>query len=177
MEIASIWSTHCSIQFKATDNLEDAQIRVAFQAPSSFSYIGTDALGVPRNEPTLNFGWLSDRLPEKDYVQVVLHEFGHVLGLIHEHQSPAIRMNWNKPLVYWHFWEHHNWTQADVDKNIFQEYEISTTNYTEIDKESIMGYWIPPQFTFDGVIFPQNYVLSTMDKHHIGTHYPQLLHS
>jgi hypothetical protein len=103
LEYAFIWSKHCSIKFLATQRIEEAKIRVAFQAPSSWSYIGTDALGVPINEPTINFGWLDDHLPEKDYRQVVLHEFGHVLGLIHEHQSPVTIMNWDKPYVYWYF--------------------------------------------------------------------------
>lgn len=177
LDYASIWSEHCSITFQATDKIEDAKIRVAFQAPSSWSFIGTDALGVPRNEPTINFGWLDDKLPEKDYKQVVLHEFGHVLGLIHEHQSPVTKINWNKPYVYWYFWQHHNWTKSDVDRNIFQEFERTTTQYSALDKESIMGYYIPPEFTIDGQDFPQNYVLSSMDEQFIGQLYPKLLHS
>jgi len=177
LEIASIWSKHCSIKFKLTTKIEDAKIRVAFQAPSSWSYIGTDALGVPRNEPTINFGWLDDSLPEKDYKQVVLHEFGHALGLIHEHQSPAVKMKWNYTLVYWYFGEHHKWTRADVDRNLFQEFEKTSTQHSTLDKLSIMGYAIPPQFTTDGQEFPLNYDLSEMDKKYIGKLYPQILHS
>jgi len=177
LEYASIWSNHCSIKFQATNKIEEAKIRVAFQAPSSWSYVGTDALGVPRNESTINFGWLDDTLPEKDYKQVVLHEFGHVLGLIHEHQSPVIKIDWNKPFVYCYFLQHHNWTKSDVDRNLFQEFEQTTTQYSALDKASIMGYYIPPQFTIDGQEFPQNYILSLMDEQYVGQLYPQLLHS
>lgn len=177
LEYASIWSKHCSIKFEPTTKIEEAKIRVAFQAPSSWSYIGTDALGVPRNEPTINFGWLEDKLPEKDYKQVVLHEFGHALGLIHEHQSPAVKVNWNKTFVYWYFWEHNKWTKADVDRNLFQEFETTSTQHSSLDKLSIMGYYIPPQFTNDGQEFPINYDLSDMDKQYIGKLYPQILHS
>lgn len=177
LEYASIWSKYCSIKFLATTKIEEAKIRVAFQAPSSWSYIGTDALGVPRNEPTINFGWLDDHLPEQDYKQVVLHEFGHVLGLIHEHQSPVTKMNWDKPYVYWYFWENHKWTKADVDRNLFQEFEKTTTQYSSLDKASIMGYYIPPLFTTDRQEFPQNYILSAMDEHYIGQIYPKILHS
>jgi serralysin len=174
---ASIWSEHCSIRFEATKNIEEAKIRVAFQAPSSWSYIGTDALGVPLNKPTINFGWLDESLPERDYKQVVLHEFGHALGLIHEHQSPAIKVNWDKPYVYWYFWEFHKWTRADVDRNVFQEFEKTTTQHSELDKASIMGYYVPPQFTTDRQEFPQNYDLSEVDKRYIGEIYSQILHS
>ena len=177
IEYASIWSEHCSIKFEPTTDFSEAKIRVAFQAPSSQSYIGTDALGVPRNEPTINFGWLDGHLPEKDYKQVVLHEFGHALGLIHEHQSPAVKVNWNKSFVYWYFWQHHNWTKAEVNRNLFQEFEKSTTQDSKIDKKSIMGYYVPPQFTLDGQEFPQNYDLSDIDKEYIGKLYPRLIHS
>jgi hypothetical protein len=29
----------------------------------------------------------------------VIHEFGHALGLIHEHQNPSGGIQWNKPVV------------------------------------------------------------------------------
>ena len=175
LEYASIWSQHCGITFQATDKVEDAKLRVAFQAPSSWSYIGTDALGVPRNEATINFGWLDDSLPEMDYKQVVLHEFGHALGLIHEHQSPTANVQWNKPYVYWYFWQHHGWAKADVDRNLFQEFEKTTIRASSLDKESIMGYYIPPIFTLNQQEFPQNYILSKMDESYIGKLYPKLL--
>lgn len=177
LEYASIWSEHCSIKFQATAKVEEAKIRVAFQAPSNWSYIGTDALGVPRKEPTINLGSLDDKLPEKDCKQIVLHEFGHALGLIHEHQSPAVKINWNKTFVYWYFWEHHKWTKADVDRNLFQGFEKTSTQYSELDKLSIMGYYIPPQFTNDRQEFPLNFELSDMDKQYIGQLYPQILNS
>jgi hypothetical protein len=175
MVYASIWSQHCGIKFSVTDKIEDAKLRVAFQAPSSWSYIGTDALGVPRNEPTINFGWLEDSLPEKDYKQVVLHEFGHALGLIHEHQSPTAIIQWNKPYVYWYFWQHHGWTRADVDRNLFQEFEKTSIRASALDKDSIMAYHIPTQFTFNNQVFQQSYVLSKMDEEYIGKLYPKLL--
>ena len=42
----------------------------------------------------MSFGWLSQDLPEDQFRAVVLHEFGHALGLIHEH--PA---RWNRPAL------------------------------------------------------------------------------
>ena len=46
----------------------------------SWSYIGADAATIPKESFTMNLGFV-DR-------STVLHEFGHSLGLIHEHQSP-----------------------------------------------------------------------------------------
>ncbi|WP_437321271.1 matrixin family metalloprotease [Sorangium sp. So ce385] len=36
----------------------------------------------------MNFGWLTLESTQADVESVVLHEFGHALGLIHEHQHP-----------------------------------------------------------------------------------------
>ncbi|MRX38397.1 hypothetical protein GJU43_03860 [Flavobacterium sp. LC2016-23] len=177
LQYASIWSEHCSIKFERTDNRDEAQIRVGYDATGSWSYIGTDALGVDKHKATINFGWLSDSLPEPEYKQVVLHEFGHALGLIHEHQSPDIKMDWDKNVVYNYYAFTHGWSKADVDKNVFQEYDKTTIRYSEVDRDSIMGYYLPPEFTKNKQSFPFNYDLSATDKKYIGELYPELLHS
>lgn len=174
---ASIWSNYCSIRFEETSDIGAAKIRVGFTPPGSWAYIGLDALSVPAGEPTVNFGWLTDTMPEREFKQVVLHEFGHVLGLIHEHQSPAIKVDWNKMYVYNFFRFNYGWSKDMVDANILQEFEKTSTQYSTLDKSSIMGYAIPPEFTNDRQTFPQNYELSDMDKQYIGTLYPRLLHS
>ena len=58
----------------------------------SWSYLGTDATRVPKESFTMNLGFV-DR-------PTVLHEFGHSLGLIHEHQSPFPGgFKWNRENV------------------------------------------------------------------------------
>lgn len=55
-------------------------IRVSFdESDGAWSYIGIDNKSIPQNDATLNLGWL-----DKD---VVWHEFGHAIGLLHEHQK------------------------------------------------------------------------------------------
>jgi len=44
--------------------------------------------------PTMNFGWLNEDSDEDEYSRVVLHEFGHSLSCIHEHQHPANGIPW-----------------------------------------------------------------------------------
>lgn len=177
LEYASIWSNYCSIKFEETPHLSEATIRVGLEPPGSWSYLGTDALQAPKSKPTVNFGWLTSSLSDRDFKQVVLHEFGHVLGLIHEHQSPAIKINWNKPFVYNYFWLNYRWPPEQVDRNIFEEYAKTSTNHSSVDRSSIMAYYIPPEFTTDGQSFPQNFELSTMDKQYIGKLYPKILQS
>ena len=37
----------------------------------------------------MNYGWLEPDTSTREYQRVVRHEFGHALGMIHEHQNPA----------------------------------------------------------------------------------------
>lgn len=48
----------------------------------------------------MNYGWLYPDTPDQEYSRVVLHEFGHALGAIHEHQHPEAAIPWDKPKVY-----------------------------------------------------------------------------
>lgn len=171
LSYAQEWSNYCSITFLETKDIKRAHLRVGFFNDGSWSFIGTDARGVSKSEPTINFGWLNTSLPDRDFKQVVLHEFGHALGLIHEHQSPAATVKWNKPYVYNYCYTVYRWTKQDVDVNIINTYETSSTQYSALDTLSIMGYSIPPGFTLDGQVFPLNYDLSAMDKLYIGTIY------
>lgn len=169
--IASEWSNYCNIGFETVSGPDSADIRVSFNENGSWSYIGTDALGVAIDKATVNFGWLKSDLPEVDYRQVVLHEFGHVLGMIHEHQSPAVVIDWNEDRVYWYFWNNFGWSKEKTYHNIMFEFEKTQIRHSALDKDSIMGYWIPPEFTNNGISFPKNYELSDMDKSFIGTIY------
>jgi len=172
LKIASEWSEHANIIFEKTDKIDEAQIRVSFDEPGSWSYIGTDALGVPIGLPTVNFGWLNNKTSEDEFRRVVLHEFGHILGLVHEHQSPSIKINWNKSYVYWYCKNYYNWDRMQTDINIINEYESTNTKFTTVDIESIMAYNIPPQFVIGVGSFPMNYNLSDQDKNFISQIYP-----
>ena len=47
----------------------------------------------------MNFGWLTLNTDEREFRRAVLHEFGHVLGLVHEYQNPNADIPWNKAAV------------------------------------------------------------------------------
>src|SRR5690242_7229133 len=90
MEAARDWigSDAARLSFEVRDSPAAGQIRITFRYEGSWSMIGTTALNRPRDQPTMNFGWLETTTPEIELREVVLHEFGHALGLIHEHQLP-----------------------------------------------------------------------------------------
>jgi hypothetical protein len=167
------WMQFADIKLKFVKG-KKADIRISFVAdPGSWSTIGTDANTVPANEPTMNFGWLQADTDDAEYERVVVHEFGHALGCIHEHQSPAGGINWNKPVVYKYYQgPPNNWTKAEVDSNLFAKYAKNITQFTALDPQSIMMYPIPAAFTTDGFSVGLNKTLSTTDKSFIKQEYP-----
>lgn len=149
-------------------------VRVWFGTGGSSAYIGSEARAIPPDQPTVFFGWVNEQTPEAAIRQVVLHEFGHVLGLVHEHQSPAARIPWNRDRVYEYYrlTQTPPWTRADVDRNIFALYDAATTNYSAYDPKSIMHYAIPASLTTDGSSTPWNWTLSATDEEYIKKFYP-----
>lgn len=167
------WCKYANITFDF-GNDPDAEIRISFRDPGSWSTIGTDALNAPDGQATMNYGWLTTDSSDDEYSRVVIHEFGHALGFIHEHQNPAGGIHWNKPAVYRYFeGPPNNWSPAQVDHNLFETYDKEQTQYTDVDPRSIMMYPIPAGFTTDGFHVEWNRVLSDTDKSFVAEMYPK----
>jgi hypothetical protein len=169
---ARLWSDTANIGFEFGDELE-AEIRISFQNQGSWSYIGTDALVIPANQPTMNFGWLNRATDNEEYARVVTHEFGHALGCIHEHQNPAADIPWNREVVYRYYQGPPNfWNREQVDLNLFTRYAADITQFSEFDPASIMLYPIPNEFTVGDFEVGWNSTLSPTDLTYISTLYP-----
>ena len=174
--VAQQWMKHANVTFVfGTD--PDAEIRISFKQRGYWSAIGTDALVeqyFPKNQPTMNFQNFSLATPDAEYQRVVLHEFGHALGCIHEHQNPANGIKWNKEQVYRDLsGPPNNWDRATIDHNMFAKYAKDSTNFTAFDPKSIMLYAFPKTWTLDGMTFPSNRALSATDQSYITLQYPK----
>ena len=171
--VANEWTQYANLTFDFGNHAE-SDLRITLSQPGSWSYIGTDAKLIAQNQATMNFGWLKPDSPQETYSQVVLHEFGHAIGCIHEHSTPDAGIQWNTQAVYdYYMGPPNNWTKDYVDLNVFQVYERGTTKHTQFDPESIMVYPIPKQFTRNGYEVAWRSQLSAMDKQFIGQMYPR----
>jgi hypothetical protein len=174
-EKAHMWEQYANVRITFGDE-PDSQIRISFTMDGSWSAVGTDCLNTsffdPR-EPTMNYGWLEDDTEDEEYERVVVHEFGHALGYIHEHQSPAATaLRWNVDEVYRVFSGSPNfWSREEIDHNILQRYSETVTNHTAFDRDSIMLYAFPASLFLDGTGTPNNTQLSDLDKSFIAQVY------
>ena len=166
------WSQFANIHFQFVNDPK-AEIRVSFdKRTGSWSYVGVDCL-LPwlRGKPTLNLGWLKPNTAQTEYNRVVLHEFGHALGLIHEHLSPAATIPWDEAKVISYYKRTQGWTEAYVRSNLLNKTPVD--KFTRFDPQSIMLYAIDKSLTKDGSSTGWNTSLSELDKSFIAECYPK----
>lgn len=166
-QFATEWTQYANLRFDFS-NAANAQVRIAFNDDGAWSYIGTDALTIAPNQPTMNFGWLDQG--------VILHEFGHMLGMIHEHQNPRENpIVWNKPVVNGALSGPPNfWNQATIDHNMYAKYDVNQINGSGLDPQSVMLYSFPATWTLNGFHTTPNESLSPLDKEFARRVYPGL---
>ena len=168
------WMKFANIKFNFASTKAAAHVRISFVADNgSWSYIGTDNLGIAKSKPTMNFGWLRDDTDDTEYERVVVHEFGHALGAIHEHQNPEGGIQWNLPAVYAYFAGPPNfWSKEDTDINVVSKYSVDQLNATKFDPDSIMLYQFDGALIKGGKATKFNTRMSTGDKRFIKKQYP-----
>ncbi len=169
-EYAEEWLkvSDATLKFNFDQPKSRAQIRVLFRSRGHSSALGTDCLHTPKSRPTMQFGWDPATYSHKAEVKrVILHEVGHALGFIHEHQRPDTRkeVKFDVHKLNQFFGKSPNyWSPATVKAQILDQYDIPlSTNATEFDRKSIMAYFIPPEATKDGKGIPPNKELSKND--------------
>ncbi|TDL99977.1 MAG: hypothetical protein C4K58_01660 [Flavobacteriaceae bacterium] len=94
----------------------------------------------------------------------VLHEFGHVLGLVHEQLSPKFNGCLVRDKVYKYFYDNQNWDKDKVDVQIFNKIsEPMLVASTDYDERSIMHYYFPGSITCNGLPIGGASVISPKD--------------
>ena len=164
-EAAEEWMRYANVDIRVT-NQRSAIVRVTFDpTQGAWSLLGTDATRVGR-QPTMNLGFNSPG--------TYLHEIGHMLGAIHEHQNPQGGIEWDREAVIRDLIGPPNyWDGRTIHRNMFHKYDEDLTNGSKVDPHSIMLYAIPDHWTLDGFSSEPNVRLSDLDKQWIRQQYPK----
>jgi len=194
--------TGLTFTFDLGSNGSSAMIRIAFDpAEGCYSRLGTDALqnwGGLNN--SMNLGWTDAPLNHtfsyggRSYTTstsfdqggypgqgtTIVHEFGHALGMVHEHQTPfGNPLVWDDSAVYSAFsGPPNNWTRLDIQNNILSVYSGVGMNGSNFDPLSIMKYSFPsglllrPSMELAAEVERFNLTLSACDKYWLATNYP-----
>lgn len=150
-------------------NAKSADVRISFADPAAaWSLVGTDAKDASKkdkNPATMNLGWFD--------VGTVIHEFGHVLGMIHEHQNPrGEQIDWNIPKVDEFMESTQGWDAKQVQHNVLDHYSVDQINGSDFDPQSVMLYFFPASLTLNHQGTKQNFRLSGEDVTWISKTYP-----
>jgi hypothetical protein len=172
MSYAPAWSQYSGVPFAFLPT-PDGDIRISFAAGSlSYSAIGLQAATMPVAQATMTLAQLADDLSESAARGLILHEFGHALGLVHEHQNPAAGIPWNRPAAMSYFGGKPYYLSPDeIEAQILTAYDETVTNHTAFDRSSIMVYPIPAEITDGKYQITMNTDLSATDKSFIAAQY------
>jgi hypothetical protein len=154
---AGWWEAVANLHFIFDDHPQ-AEIRIAFDAADgAWSYIGTDARSIPLDQPTMNLGF--------EEGGTAAHEFGHAIGLAHEHQNPQGGIQWNEAAVLRAMAGPPNfWDEATTRHNILHRYRADQIKGTAFDPDSVMLYFFPAEWTSNGIATRANEWLSATDR-------------
>ncbi|KAI1062937.1 hypothetical protein LB507_005566 [Fusarium sp. FIESC RH6] len=172
------WTWYANVKFIEVPSAEESNVRISFDPnDGSWSYIGRQCDSIPLAEATMNLAWMDRLSPINDEERaVILHEFGHALGLLHEHQSPAHgnRAVQNIEAAYKLYEGTQGWTREQIYEQVINVYNKSNvSNYSQVDIQSIMHYPQPKELTGLKEDIPYNLSLSDLDKAYMILQYPR----
>ncbi|KLO15786.1 zincin [Schizopora paradoxa] len=170
---AEEWTKHANLKFVfVTCKNEPSDIRITFKSGGSWCYVGTRALRCSPPEPTMNLDFGVD--PSEEHIkQTVLHEFGHAIGLIHEHSSPEAKIDWDHDATMKHYGSNYHWSKKSVRANVLRKYKAGTCPIcSPFDQDSIMLYDFNKSVTRNGWSSTSSFCLSETDKKFAAKAYP-----
>ena len=113
---AKEWEKYANISFIFILN-GNSNVRINLDSTGGHnSLIGTLANSKSQSEKTMNLD-TADFINDHSMKRIVLHEFGHVLGLLHEHFSPISGISWNRAAVYKDLFKSVAWDSTAVYTN------------------------------------------------------------
>lgn len=140
-----------------------------------------------QRDPSMNLQFLGvdtprfangQAVPETELRRIILHEFGHALGMMHEHQSPSAgcdaEINWDAAYL---MGAKMGWDKEMVHAQMRALTTVEEFNLTAVDRRSIMHYSLAPELFKQGrnsrCWVPDNNDLSEQDRRFIASIYPK----
>lgn len=164
MTVAKEWLPGLKLSFtESTDTTGD--VRITFTGNGVWSKIGQTADTVPDGEPTMGLAGVLQSRNADVRRAYILHEFGHALGALHEHQRHDAPLTWKTDAVYAYYARMYGWSEAQVDKEVILPLqESSTIASPQFDRFSVMMYPILEGFTKEGFVQPWNSKITEVDR-------------
>lgn len=141
------WGEHANVLFSETQGI--GQVRIArLDSPEDmagyWSYLGTEILDIPEDEPTMNLEGFTMRISEAEFKRVVRHEAGHTLGFDHEHMRSDIIKQIDREKAFAFYLKSQGWDQQEtIDQVLTPLAKKSIMGTKEVDPLSIMCYQLP----------------------------------
>ncbi len=171
LAIANEWSPGNQTLFVVSYSEDESDVRVSFHG-SNWSKVANDD-SKHKITMELNCLYKQSTISAENKAQI-LHEFGHVLGLVHGHQLQTSPIkNWNIEKLR----EKHpnDINDAYIKENYMKKYNPIPGADQFFDQFSIMNYSIPQDLIKSGTPTTQNMVLSSKDKELVAKMYSQTL--
>ncbi|RPI18309.1 MAG: hypothetical protein EHM58_06180 [Ignavibacteriae bacterium] len=159
-----------NLSFERVEEPQNAEIRVEF-GKSTRSLVGNDLLNEEIEFSNICF---REAIAENLSEQKILHEFGHVLGLIHEIFHPLIPITFNYSKLKQYYMHDQGYSAAEYEANVGRTYRKNEIQYFDFDENSIMMYPIPSSTNDQSINYEQPQVLSQMDKEFLKLAYPDV---
>jgi len=182
IQSACLWLDYAYLSFELVDDNDPrADIRIQTDGPESVNYstLGNDALTVDGASMVLGVK-TSDPL----FQAIVLHEFGHALGMDHEHQHPDADIPWDLDALREVLAEtlieetdDQNDLQAAIEAELATQFLPEPANADQLilpyDRKSIMHYRVNQAHTLGNWETKQNLKISKKDQRFMRLVYPR----
>lgn len=207
-QVASEWNSYSSVKFDfgpspgyncLSPTAGYFQIRIGFASRGFWSAVGNDSeRRLDPSAPSMNFDgfnftYSAPRMnadnvlsqAERYHIAAIKHEFGHALGLLHEHQNPSLgchdEIKWSGPGNVFDYYARppNRWSRDQVQRNLgFIGQTDPDFQVGESDSDSVMMYGLPAAVLKRGAtspcFVPPRFAISEKDKQVVARIYPPL---
>lgn len=174
---ATEWTKYANLNFKFYNSAKDipkkesADIVITFNTQVNTSAVGTDSKYVSKSDASMNLGILDD-VHINTRRSIILHEFGHAIGLQHEHQHKNRTLQFDETKTIEACRTKINFTEEMCRMFIIQTIPANEAYFSKYDLLSIMHYTLHSDFFKSPMDMKSNLSLSLTDKVEIAKMYP-----